>query len=113
MQGERDLRAVAVDLMRGCRADSGIKREVAGVAVRGFGFDIAAALALGASLAAAAGAAAREAVEWRVKPAGFKLLADLDLVATIPPAAVLGSARDNLAGGVNRLVGLWFLSLAL
>lgn len=102
-----------MNLMRRGRADGGIKCEVTGVAVRGFGLDIAAALALGASLAATAGAAAGEAVERRVKPSGLEFLANFDRVAPVPPAAVLGSGRDDLAGGVNPLLGLRFPSLAL
>jgi hypothetical protein len=90
-----------VNLVGRGRAQGGVKGQVAGVSVGRFRPDIPAPFALGAGLAAAAGAAPCEPVERGVQAPRVEFLAGRDLLAAFPPTIVLRRARDNLAGGVD------------
>lgn len=95
------------------RAQSGVKGEVTCIAVGRLSFDIASTLSLGPCLTAAPGAAARQPVEGCVEPSCLELLANVDLVTPLPPAAVLWRARENLPGRIDTLGGLKLLSFTL
>ena len=92
--------------MRRGRPKGSVKGQIAGVPGGRFRLDIAAALAFGAGLAAPAGAAAGQPVERGVQPPGIELFPRVNLVAPLPPMAVLGGSGDDLAGRVGRMLGL-------
>jgi len=92
-----DAGAIAVDLVGCSGAQGGVEGDVTQVAFGRLGLDVPAALAFGAGLAAAAGAAAGETIEGGVEPTGLELGARAGLFASFPPGAILGGGREDLA----------------
>lgn len=66
--------------------------------------DIAPSLAVRLGARTATGLLARQTVELRIKPARGELLRTGDLLAALPPVALLGRAGDRLRPGFALLV---------
>ena len=92
LDGKRDLRLGALlcplNLHGRGGAKGGVEGEVARLAVRGAGLDIAPALALGARARTAAALFAGQFVEGGIELARLKSLAGLDLLPALPPVRV-------------------------
>ncbi len=76
------------DLVGRSGPQRGVKGDVRRDAVGRAGGDVAAALAVGARLGAAAAHAARDAVELALEPTRLERLAGLDLLAAFPPVGL-------------------------
>ncbi len=82
-------------------AEGGVEGDVVGLAVGGAGLDVAAALALGVGARAAPGVLAGQLVERGVELARVEGLADLDLLAAVPPVGVLVVENRLLRRGLG------------
>lgn len=85
-------------------AQRGIKGQIGDFASGQAGLDVAAALALGPGLGAAAGFVARQLVELGIQTAGVELLSGADFLPAFPPVALLRLVRDRLGAGFCLLL---------